>query len=75
MALRSPTQGWVKSQLGWLEENSTITEKAPAAAEDEAKPAAKKSAAKKTTAKATTTKKASTTKTKTAKSDPADADA
>ena len=61
--------------LGWLEENSTITEKAPAAADDEAKPAAKKSAAKKTTAKATTAKKASSTKAKTAKSDAADADA
>ena len=56
--------------LGWLEENSTITEKAPAAADDESKPAAKKSAAKKTT-----TKKASSTKAKTAKSDAADADA
>ena len=61
--------------LGWLEENSTITEKAPAAADDEAKPAAKKSAAKKTTAKATPAKKASSTKAKTAKSDAADADA
>ena len=56
--------------LGWLEDNSTITEKAPAAADDEAKPAAKKTAAKKTT-----TKKASSTKAKTEKSDAADADA
>ena len=61
--------------LGWLEDNSTITEKAPAAADDEAKPADKKTAAKKTTAKKTTTKKAASAKDKTEKSDAADADA
>ena len=61
--------------LGWLEDNSTITEKAPAAADDEAKPADKKTAAKKTTAKKATSKKAASAKDKTEKSDAADADA